>query len=138
MQNISQLHPILQRMVKDLISECHLNNIDIEITECLRTEEEQDKLYEAGLSTYKGSDYNNIHQWGIAFNFALRSENIDACNIDTTLDKIGEIGTDIGLDWYGNHKVNPTKFHFQLPDWGITSLRLRRISQTPENFFQTW
>lgn len=145
MRNISDLHPCLIEKVKKLKSECEKKGLIIGIGECLRTVEEQNKLYEKGrtlpgkiVTNAKGTSFSSMHQWGVAVDF-YRADGKGAYNTDDNFfGKVGEIGRNLGLLWGGDWK-NPVDLpHFQLPDWGSTASRLKRQYKTPEQFMKTW
>lgn len=153
MRNISNLHPKLQEKIKELQKICKKNNIKIGIGECVRTVAEQDALYAKGrtaagsiVTNCRGSSYNSMHQWGVAFDFYLIMDvdkdgktSDDAYNNATKLfDKVGKIGQSIGLEWGGAWKSQIDKPHFQLPEWGSTALKLKKQYGTPEKFMDSW
>ena len=117
----------------------------IGIGEFYRTVEEQDKLYAKGrtiagaiVTNAKGNTYSSHHQWGTAFDI-YRNDGKGAYNdYDGFFAKVGKIGKSIGLEWGGDWKSPVDKPHFQLPDWGSTTVRLKRMYGTPENFQKTW
>lgn len=145
MRDINQLHPVLQKKVKELQLLCELKGYKIGISECLRTVAEQDALYAKGRTTAgvrvtnaKGSSYSSMHQWGVAFD-VYRNDGKGAYNdSDGFFSKVGALGISIGLEWGGTWKNPQDKPHFQLPDWGSTPANLRRIYGTPQKFMNTW
>ena len=153
MRNVSQLHPTLQKKVVELLKECKKQGIKIKIGECLRTVAEQDALYAKGRKTSgsivtnaKGSSFSSMHQWGVAFDFFLDMDidkdgkkSDDIYNNTTGLfNKVGTIGKKLGLEWGGDWKSIKDLPHFQLPDWGSTSIQLRKKYRTFEKFKATW
>lgn len=153
MRNVSQLHPELQKKVEQLKTLCQQNGITIGISECVRTVAEQDALYAKGrtmpgkiVTKAKGNTYSSMHQWGVAFDFYLKmdvdgdgSVSDDAFNNSTELfDKVGKIGQSIGLEWGGSWKSMKDLPHFQLPNWGSTPTKLKKLYGTPEKFMATW
>lgn len=153
MRNVSQLHPELQKKVEQLKILCQQNGITIGISECVRTVAEQDALYAKGrtmpgkiVTKAKGNTYSSMHQWGVAFDFYLKmdvdgdgSVSDDAFNNSAELfNKVGKIGQSIGLEWGGAWKSMKDLPHFQLPNWGSTPAKLKRLYGTPEKFMATW
>lgn len=145
MRDISQLHPKLQRIICALKTECENQGLKIGISECLRTSEEQDKLYAKGrtqkgsiVTNAKGSSYSSMHQWGVAFDFYRNDGKGAYENCDGFFEKVGKIGKYIGLEWGGDWKTIKDLPHFQLPEWGSTAAKLKSMYKTPENFFKTW
>lgn len=153
MRNVTQLHPELQKKVVKLQQECLKQGIKIKIGECVRTVAEQDALYAKGrtvagsiVTNAKGSTYSSMHQWGVAFDFYLGMDvdkdgktSDDAFNNATGLfNKVGAIGKELGLEWGGDWKSIKDLPHFQLPDWGSTSTKLKSMYGTPMKFMSTW
>lgn len=152
-RDISQLHPRLQTLANKLVEECKKQGIKIIITECLRTVAEQDALYAKGrtapgsiVTNARGSSYSSMHQWGVAFDFILDMD-IDGDgktsddiynNNKGTFNKVGNIGKKLGLEWGGDWKSIKDLPHFQLPDWGSTTSKLKSTYKTPEAFKKTW
>lgn len=145
MRNISDLHPELQEIVKKLQGLCAEKGLKIGIGECLRTKEEQDNLYAKGrtapgkiVTNAKGSTYSSMHQWGVAFDF-YRNDGKGAYNdSDGFFKKVGELGKGLGLVWGGDFRSISDKPHFQLAEWGETTVILRNMYKTPVNFIETW
>ena len=153
MRNVSQLHPELQKKVVKLQKECLKVGIKIKIGECFRTVAEQNALYAKGrtapgsiVTNARGNSYSSMHQWGVAFDFFLDMDvdkdgktSDDAFNNATKLfNKVGAIGKKLGLEWGGDWKSIKDLPHFQLPDWGSTTSKLKKKYGTPEKFKETW
>lgn len=144
-RDINKCHPRLIELSKKLVSACKGQGLMIGIGECYRTVEEQDKLYAKGrtiagaiVTNAKGNTYSSHHQWGTAFDI-YRNDGKGAYNdYDGFFAKVGKIGKSIGLEWGGDWKSPVDKPHFQLPDWGSTTARLKRMYGTPEKFMNTW
>ena len=144
-RDINKCHPRLQELSKKLVSACKGQGLMIGIGECYRTTKEQDALYAQGrtkagkiVTNAKGINYSSHHQWGTAFDI-YRNDGKGAYNdYDGFFAKVGKIGKSIGLEWGGDWKSPVDKPHFQLPDWGSTTARLKRMYGTPENFQKTW
>ena len=145
MRNINKCHPRLIDLSKKLVSACRGQGLIIGIGESFRTKEEQDALYAKGrtapgniVTNAKGSSYSSHHQWGTAFD-VYRNDGKGVYNdYDGFFAKVGKIGKSIGLEWGGDWKSPIDKPHFQLPDWGSTTTRLKRMYGTPEKFMDTW
>lgn len=153
MRDVKQLHPDLQKKIKQLQDICKKSGITIGISECLRTVAEQDAFYAQGrtkpgikVTNCKGGTYSSMHQWGVAFDFYLIMDvdgdgktNDDSYNDATGLfEKVGKLGQSIGLEWGGSWKSPVDKPHFQLPYWGSTAKKLKEQYGTPEKFMATW
>lgn len=145
MRDINRCHPRLIELSKKLISACKGQGLIIGIGESFRTKEEQDALYAKGrtapgniVTNAKGSSYSSHHQWGTAFDIYRSDGKGVYTDSDGFFKKVGKIGKSIGLEWGGDWKSPVDKPHFQLPDWGSTTARLKRMYGTPEKFMDTW
>ena len=145
MRNINKCHPRLIELSKKLVSACRGQELIIGIGESFRTKEEQDALYAKGrtapgniVTNAKGSSYSSHHQWGTAFDIYRNDGKGVYTDGDGFFEKVGKIGKSIGLEWGGDWKSPVDKPHFQLPDWGSTTVRLKRMYGTPEKFMDTW
>lgn len=145
MRNINRCHPRLIELSKKLISACKGQGLIIGIGESFRTKEEQDALYAKGrtapgniVTNAKGSSYSSHHQWGTAFDIYRNDGKGVYKDSDGFFAKVGKIGKSIGLEWGGDWKSPVDKPHFQLPDWGSTTTKLKKMYVTPEKFMNTW
>ena len=145
MRDITKLHPELQTKLALLKSECAKNGLQIGISECVRTVEEQNALYAKGRTTggsivtnAKGTSYSSMHQWGVAFDFYRNDAKGAYADSDNFFSKVGAIGQSIGLEWGGAWKSIKDKPHFQLPNWGSTTSKLKAQYGTPQKFMATW
>jgi peptidoglycan L-alanyl-D-glutamate endopeptidase CwlK len=145
MRDINRCHPRLIDLSKKLVSACRGQGLIIGIGESFRTKEEQDALYAKGrtapgniVTNAKGSSYSSHHQWGTAFDIYRSDGKGVYTDGDGFFEKVGKIGKSIGLEWGGDWKSPVDKPHFQLPDWGSTTARLKRMYGTPEKFMDTW
>lgn len=152
MKDVTQLHPILQKKIKELKKLCADNGITIRITECMRTVSEQDALYAKGrtkpgskVTNCKGKSYSSMHQWGVAFDYVIDQDTDKDGDVDINdlycaklMNVVGKLGQSIGLEWGGSWKSIVDKPHFQLPDWGSTPAKLKAKYGTPAKFIATW
>lgn len=145
MRNINKCHPKLIKLSEKLVSACRGQGLIIGIGESFRTKEEQDALYAKGrtapgniVTNAKGSSYSSHHQWGTAFDIYRNDGKGVYTDSDGFFAKVGKIGKSIGLEWGGDWKSPVDKPHFQLPDWGSTTTKLKRMYGTPEKFMDTW
>ena len=145
MEEITKCHPRLQELASELIKICEQNGLQIKIGECLRTVEEQDAHYAKGrtipgqiVTSAKGSSYDSMHQWGVAFDYYRDDGKGDYYNEDGFFQKVGKIGLSLGLEWGGNWPDLNDVPHFQLADWGRRPDELKRLYGTPEKFMETW
>lgn len=153
-RDLSKAHPDLQYKMMKLVEEVRKQlGIEIRVGECVRSVAEQDYLYAQGrtragsiVTNSKGKNYSSMHQFGVAADIFLNVDvdkdgktNDDIYNNTTGLfNKIGAIGQSIGLEWGGSWKSFKDLPHFQLPDWGSTTAKLKKMYGTPEKFMATW
>lgn len=138
------LHPELKKKMQELKATCKALGYNIKITECYRTVEEQNALYAQGrytagkiVTNAKGNDYSSMHQWGVAFDFC-RDGGKPYDNSDGFFQKVGAIGKSLGLEWGGDWKSIKDMPHFQLPNWGSTTKKLKELYGIPDFFFRSW
>lgn len=144
-RDITKLHPRLQTLAKKLKTECAKQGLKIEFSECLRTVAEQDALYAKGrtapgsiVTNAKGSSYSSMHQWGVAIDFYRNDGKGAYYDNDGFFKKVGAIGKKLGLEWGGDFKSIKDNPHFQLPDWGSTTSKLKATYGTPAKFMKIW
>lgn len=145
MRDITLCHPRLQVLAGQLTEECNRQGLKIKTGETLRTVAEQDALYAQGrtqpgpiVTNAPGRSYSSYHQWGTAFDI-YRNDGSGAYNeAGGFFEKVGAIGTGLGLEWGGNWKTIVDKPHFQLPDWGSTTAGIKKLYRNPEEFMKTW
>lgn len=144
-RDITMCHPELQEKANRLIAECRKQGLIVKLGECFRSVAEQNTLYAQGRTTSgnivtnaKGSSYSSMHQWGVAFD-VIRNDGRGAYyNGDGWFSKVGKIGKALGLEWGGDW-ISPVDLpHFQLPQWGSTPTKLKRLYGNADNFKKTW
>mgnify|MGYP002646380221 CR=1 FL=1 len=144
-RDIKLCHPQLQILAAKLIAEGKKQGLIIKIGECFRSASEQDVLYAQGrtkpgniVTNARGSSYQSMHQWGVAFD-VIRDDGKGAYNnSDGWFDRVGKIGKSLGLEWGGDWTSPVDKPHFQLADWGSTAVRLKKLYGNVGNFKKTW
>lgn len=135
-RDVSQLHPKLQRLADQLVEKAASKGLKVKITDCVRNKAEQDDCNRRGTSSVKYP--NSHHCWGTAFDFC-RNDGTGAYNdSDGWFGKVGKIGQSLGLEWGGAWKSPVDKPHFQLPDWGTGTAKLKSTYGTPDAFRKTW
>jgi peptidoglycan L-alanyl-D-glutamate endopeptidase CwlK len=78
-----------------------------------------------------------MHNWGVAFDICRADGKDPYDDSDGYFSKVGKVGKSLGLEWGGDWKFKD-KPHFQLPDWGSTTEKLRTRYGTYEKFVKTW
>jgi len=136
--DLHQVNPALSVKMNQLVDECKKEGINIRVTADLRSVDEQNNLYNSGRSkdgsivtNAKGEDYESSHQWGTAFDVAIQGN--DPYNIEK-LERVGEIGKSLGLEWGGDFKEFPDMPHFELPQ----SEAIKGQYQNPAEFADQW
>lgn len=145
MRDVTKLHPKLQKKIREFLSKCREKGLEVQITETLRTVEEQNNLYAKGrgmpgkiITNANGNSYSSMHQWGVAFDICRKDGKPAFDNSDQFFEKVGAIGVSIGLEWGGNWKSIVDRPHFQLAYWGSTPQQLKALFKTPDVFIPTW
>lgn len=151
MRGIDKLHPDLQMAVNKFLEECRNQGLDVCITETLRTQAEQEKLYAQGRTTpgkivTNCIGYQSPHCWGVAFDFCRNKKGYEYDNTDGFFDKVGKIAktifdnTEYDLFWGGDFRTFVDKPHVEmikyLPD-NSTKWLINNYG-TPEEFMKTW
>ncbi|MDO4301522.1 MAG: M15 family metallopeptidase [Clostridia bacterium] len=144
-RDITMCHPQLQELADKLLTECKKQGLIVKLGECFRTAAEQDTLYAQGrtasgsiVTNAKGSSYSSMHQWGVAFD-VIRNDGKGAYyDNDGWFSKVGKVGKALGLEWGGDWTSPVDLPHFQLPQWGSTPTKLKKLYGNVENFKKTW
>ncbi len=144
-RDITMCHPQLQLLANKLITECKKQGLIVKLGECFRSVAEQDALYAQGRTTKgsivtnaRGTSYSSMHQWGVAFD-VIRNDGKGAYNdSDNWFSKVAKIGKSLGLEWGGDWTSLVDKPHFQLPQWGSTPTKLKKLYGNVNNFKKTW
>lgn len=149
----TKLHPWLNYKLTLLLKQCAKKGIYLIIAQGFRSKAEQDALYAQGrtkkgriVTNAKGSDYSSQHQWGIAFDIALKYDvDGDGRITDDTynnkgIKKVAKIAKSkkVGLAWGGDWVSPVDTPHFYLGKWGDTPAKLKRTYGTFEKFKKTW
>jgi len=144
-RDVTKLHPVLQEKIAIWKSKCLSRGLKVGISECLRTAAEQDALYAKGrtapghiVTNARGSTNSSMHMWGVAFDFYRNDGKGAYYDNDGFFAKVGAVGKEVGLEWGGSWVSIKDTPHFQLPNWGSTTARIKRIYGTPAKFMATW
>ena len=145
MRGVEHLHPKLQKICADLVKTCENNQINVKITDTLRSKEEQNKLYAQGR-TAPGSIVTNVqypnsaHNWGVAFDICRNEKGREYDDSDGFFAKVGKIGQSLGLTWGGSWKSFQDKPHFELAEFMPDSSTkwLKETYGSPDKFMETW
>lgn len=136
MGKLDGLHPTVREKAQALVAICGAAKISIVVTQGMRTIEQQDVLYAQGrtapgpiVTNAKGG--SSYHNYGLAFDFAVKKDGRPSWNDKVDVDKdgepdyreVGEIGEQLGLEWGGRWK-RPDLPHFQIT-FGLSIADLR-------------
>jgi peptidoglycan L-alanyl-D-glutamate endopeptidase CwlK len=138
-RDITKLHPKVKELAEAVAIQMALEGVPFKITECVRTEKEQNNKYRDGYSKQKYP--NSFHCWGLAFDM-IHNVKGDIGNkrvLKKAADIVKAEGLKRGLDveWGGDWKSFPDAYHIQINDFGTTK-QLTKKYKTPEAFFSSW
>lgn len=151
MRGIDKLHPELQVCVNKFLEECKKQGLNVLVTETLRTQEEQEKLYAKGrtqpgkiVTNCRG--YQSPHCWGVAFDFCRNVKGKEYDNTDGFFEKVGSIAkelfkdTEYRLFWGGDFKTFVDKPHIEMVKYmpNNSTKWLVNTYGAPEKFMETW
>lgn len=151
MRGIDKLHPELQVCVNKFLEECKKQDLNVLITETLRTKEEQEALYAQGrtkpgniVTNCRG--YQSPHCWGVAFDFCRNVKGREYDNTDGFFEKVGKIAktifdnTEYDLFWGGDFNTFVDKPHIEMKKYLPNNYTTWLIDNygTPEDFMSTW
>ena len=120
-QHILKLHATIQLAARDFLYRCAAEQLVLVITQGLRTNEEQAKLYAQGrtepgaIVTFAPPGYS-WHNFGLAFDVAFKGATWAEMNTRAWLplwNRIGVIGEFVGLEWGGRWAKPVDLPHFQ-------------------------
>lgn len=135
------LHPLLQAKCHDLLDAAKKAGIELMVTGTLRTKAEQEALYAQGRSkpgkivTRARYPYS-LHCWGLAFDIAVVRDGKADWDAADLYEKVGKMGTDLGLVWGGNFKSFKDMTHFELA--GYDPHKLLNQWRTPDAFIASY
>lgn len=133
MAKLESLKPKVRGLAEKLINECKNLGYQINITQTLRTIEEQDALYaqgriKPGNIVTKAKGGYSLHNFGVAFDICPIVNGKAAWNDTTLFKKIGEVGIRLGLEWGGAWVSFPDLPHFQyLADYSLADFRNNKV-----------
>ena len=116
---IDKLHPSVQPMAWQVLSRAWDDGLALVVTQSLRTNAEQQALYDQGR-TKPGQIVTNAlpgsswHNFGLAFDVAVLEGGVPTWpNNNDLWNRIGNIGKKIGLAWGGDWQKFPDRPHFE-------------------------
>lgn len=117
-RDINSLQPLAKKACTLFLAACAERDIPIFLTECYRSQERQDYLYQQGR-TKPGKivtwTRNSNHKGGMAWDIACKAPN-DLYD-KKIIAKAGAVAKELGIEWGGTWKQQDTP-HFQISkDW---------------------
>ena len=113
-RDINSLQPLAKKACTLFLATCLERGIEIFLTECYRSQERQDYLYEQGRSR-PGKivtwTRNSNHKSGMAWDIACKSPN-DLYD-KKIIAKAGAVAKELGIEWGGTWEQQDTP-HFQI------------------------
>ncbi|QKY71157.1 M15 family metallopeptidase [Lentibacillus sp. CBA3610] len=133
------LDPVVTKKTKELVEQAAEKDIDVAITETVRSIDEQDALYEQGraddgnIVTYAqgGESY---HNYGLAVDYALYNNNGDMIwdihydgnnNGESDWFEVADLAKELGFEWGGDWENFKDYPHLQM-DFGLSIEQLKR------------
>lgn len=139
------LHPKLRSLIPVILEECKQQGLNVLITDCFRTQPEQDALYAQGRTAPGGIVTNarypdSAHCWGVAFDFCRNVKGLEYDNSDCFFTKVAVIAKKHGLEWGGDWKRFVDRPHLQLPEFmpNNSTSWLKNTYGTPTVFINSW
>ena len=129
-RRIEDLQPLLQVKAKYFLNLCEQEwpggDVDVIITNTLRSLDEQQALYDQGRSkpgkiVTWAKPGSSAHNYGLAFDIVplrLGKPVWGTKGADLALwQRCGQLGETLGLEWGGRWLKKPDMPHFQIPNW---------------------
>ncbi len=140
-REISDLHLVLQRGVKEFIKRCKSEGLNIRITQTLRDSEYQDWLYAKGrtsggsiVTNARGG--NSFHNYGLAFDICKNIKGKEYSDL-IFFHRCGQIWEDMGGKWGGNFKSFKDNPHFEFTN-GLSTKDLRNGKKLSKDAKMEW
>ncbi|PZE21607.1 M15 family metallopeptidase [Paenibacillus xerothermodurans] len=141
---VTALHPVVAQKQAELVAAAKRKGIVILITDGFRSVEEQNALYQQGRSTSgrivtHAEGGESYHNYGLAIDFALRSNNGKAIwdmkfdgngNGQSDWMEVVTLAKQLGFTWGGDWHSFPDYPHLQM-DFGYSIRELRRGERPP-------
>ncbi len=144
---IAKLHPKLRSEAATILLEIQSKNIDIRVTQGLRTIEEQNILYNQGrtspgkiVTNAKGGD--SLHNYGLAIDFCmLHKDGTISFSMNEDIDNDGkrdwievvEVFKKYGWTWGGDFKSITDTPHFE-KTFGYTLKQVKELKKDNEGY----
>lgn len=117
-RDITMLQGDTKVLAAEFLDKCEAAGLNIKITDCVRTQTEQNKL---GASVTNAKYPYSFHNWGLAFDICFNDKNNAYPNDNKLWEKVGKIGESLGLEWGGRWKNPVDRPHFQLNAYGTVT-----------------
>ncbi|UUI41013.1 M15 family metallopeptidase [Oceanobacillus oncorhynchi] len=143
-ETVSELHPVVQEAVDTLIDRADDIDIEVVITDGLRTEEEQESLYARGreneediVTHARGGE--SYHNYGLAVDYAIRNHDGEVIwdihydgnnNGESDWFEVADIAKDLGFEWGGDFNSFTDYPHLQMT-FGLSISELQQGYRPP-------
>lgn len=131
-RDITKLHPFVRMIEEQLVNDCAAVGINIKITDCVRTKEEQNGIDASRTGVKYPYSY---HNWGLAFDICQNERENPYPSSSAWWNKVGTIGKRLGLSWGGDWTNPVDRPHFQFDVYGSCE-KLLKIYGSPEKFME--
>lgn len=113
-RNLTYLQPLFQEKIDTLLQEARRQGLKVDLYEGYRSTERQNYLYEKGKSKLRGN--RGWHTQGLAADIVFKDTKDNwTWNVPpSSWRKLGQIGTNLGLEWGGDWTKFRDRPHFQL------------------------
>lgn len=126
-------------IMNQFIEACKDRGVNVKIVSDLRTREEQDEIYEKGRTTSgdiltndKGSNYESLHQWGLAFDVCQDDNDTPYPQDNEFWDTLYSVANKLGLS-YGDSNCSDSN-HFYISTYSSAS-ELKNKYKTPYEMY---
>lgn len=114
----SELYPLFDKQVNDLLKLAKQNGLDVGIHMGLRTFEHQKKLFDQGRTTpgkiiTKARPGYSYHNYGLAVDIVFKDNGKWSWDEKHDWAFLGELGKKLGLRWGGDFKSIKDRPHFE-------------------------
>ena len=109
---LDQLHPAVAELAKQFVAKANAAGVEVRIVKTLVTDEEQERLYQQGLTRAHGG--KSTHNLGLAFDVVPVVNGEPRFNDEAAFEKLGAIGKSLGLTWGGDWTEIKDYPHFEL------------------------
>lgn len=140
----SELHPVVEKAKNELVDQASKKDIDVMITDEVRSKERQDELYARGRTTEgtvvtHAQGGESYHNYGLAIDYAIKNNNGNVLwdihydgnnNGESDWFEVAEIAKEIGFEWGGDWQHFKDYPHLQMT-FGLSINELQKGYRPP-------